>query len=238
MVTRYRIVAVDQIISHEVDVVDEGSNFFPVDGCCEVGGEAARCKADLVLAGKFFSKFLQQQSEVLFVIRREWVSGDAGQGRVFPVEIDAVGVEEVCQLPYRSAELPSSFFCGEDAAAGPAPCPSSHGEDHFQPGVPGFEANDAIYNGAIVGAGNDHPVAPEVTEAENDMGQFIRRKAIEVEGFCGIIGDDGGGALGGGRRRVLCTDRKGQAGQGEYDKKFILHGGACWYHRCRNKVSK
>jgi hypothetical protein len=129
MVTGDGGIAIDKIVGHEVDIVDEGGDIFPVDGSFEIIGIAACRETDLFFLAKFFSKQADEPGEMVFVFRIEGIAGYVGQGGVFPVEVDAVGVEVVGELFDGSDEFGSPLFGGEDVGAGPAAAPAAEGKD-------------------------------------------------------------------------------------------------------------
>ena len=124
-------VAVDKIIGHEVDIVDEGGYILPVNGGLEIIGKPAGREADLFFLAKFFPEQADELGEMVLVFGVEGIAGYVYQGGVFPIEVDAVGVEAVGEVFDRTGEFGSPLVGGEDVGAGLAAAPAAEGEDNF-----------------------------------------------------------------------------------------------------------
>src|SRR5580658_6990720 len=103
-------IAVDEIIGHEVDIVDQGGYILPADGSFQIVGIGAGGVADLVLLAELLAEQADEGGEMVFVLGVVGIAGDVDEGGIFPVEVNAVGVEVAGELFDRTDKLGSSLF--------------------------------------------------------------------------------------------------------------------------------
>src|SRR5882757_899986 len=166
--TRDSVVTADQIIGHEVDIIDPWGHFFPVDGGLQVFGKSACGKADLAAFVEIFAQQPDQGRKMIFVRRKIRVSGYVSKCRVFPIQVDAVRVEIIGELFYGAYEFFSSFPGAKDEGTGLAASPSAQGEDHFQVGIFTFQIDHVPDGGAVPGIIDKKTVALQVAETVQD----------------------------------------------------------------------
>ena len=184
-------IAVDEVIGHEVDVVDHGCHVLPVDRGFQIIGIAAGCKADLIFLPQLVAQQPDERGEMIFIVRGEGVAGDVLEGWIFPVEVDAVGMEIISELFDRVGKLAASAICGEYIRTGLAAAPAAERKDHFELGVLLFQGHHVHDSSGISCIFYMEHVAFQVTEAEDDMGQLVCSEAVDVSSPAGIIANDG-----------------------------------------------
>ena len=210
-------IAVDEIIGHEVDIVDKGGNIFPVDGCLEIFGKAAGRETDFFFLAKFFAEQADELGEMVLVFGVEGIAGYVDQGGIFPVQVDSVGVEVVRELYHGADEFGSPFFGGENVGAGLTTAPAAEGEDDLEFGMSLFEGDQLLDRGGISGVADVELVAFEVAEAEDNMGEFPGREAVDGGAPSGVVTDDGEEML------LSACGGGGQSGNEEQKEQARVH---------------
>src|SRR5580692_11071454 len=100
MMTGGDSIAVDKVVSHEIDIIDQRGYLLPVDGGLEIVGITAGRKTDLFVFPQFGAEQADEGGEMVFVFGVEGIPGDIDEGGIFPVEVDAVGFEIVGEVLY------------------------------------------------------------------------------------------------------------------------------------------
>src|SRR5579863_2749786 len=179
-------VAVDEVVGHEVDIVNQRGYILPVDGGLQIVGITAGGETDLFFFPQFLPKQADEGGEMVFVFGVEGIAGDVDEGGVFPVEVDAVGVEVVGQFFNRLDEFGAAVFGGEDVGTGFAAAPAAEGEDDFEARVRLLEGDQFFNGGGIPRIIHVKLIAVEVAEAENDMGEFAGGEAVDGRASTGV----------------------------------------------------
>jgi hypothetical protein len=110
-------------------------------------------------------------------------------GRVFPVEIDAIGVEIVAYFLYRPGEFGSSLCCEKTVGTILTSAPSAHGQDHFQVRVRFFQADHFFYDGAVPCIGDPVPVTIQMPKAKYQLRYPVHIYAIQPGDATTVIGN-------------------------------------------------
>ena len=184
-------IAVDQVIGHEVDVVDQGRHVLPVDRGCQVVGIAAGCEADLIFLPQTVAQRSDERGEMIFIVRREGVARDVHEGRIFPVEVDTIGMKIIGEMFDGANKLTAAAIGGEYIGAGLAAALAAQRKDHFELGVFLFEGHHVQDSSGVSRIAYIEQVAFEVTEAEDDVGKLTCCEAVDVGSSPGIIADNG-----------------------------------------------
>jgi len=170
MVARSGAVSVDEVIAHQVDIVDQGCDVRPVDGTPEIVCKATGREADELSFAQLPAEQYYQCGEMVFVFGSIGVTGNVLQRGIFPVEVDAVGMEKVGEVFYTGYKFFAAAVGGEDVGACLTASPAAEREYDLEPRILFLQADEVPDDGAVACAIDRKLIAFEVAEAEDDMG--------------------------------------------------------------------